>query len=154
MRSGSDKKKILYFIFALTLLLIWSQSALPRAASTVESRSLTLLMFGEGSAERIVRKYAHFVEYTILGAELCFISLQLLKRIFRRESFRWYGVAPLALNLGLWAAFIDETIQYFPKRAPEVKDIWIDLSGVCAGALAYFLLKALWNRFRAARSSL
>ncbi len=148
MKHRFDKKKILWIIFALTLLFIWWQSSLPRSASTVESRSLTFFLFGKGSFERIVRKYAHFIEYSVLGAELGAIISRAIRSHLKKENSRWYHILLPSVNLGLIIAFIDETIQYFSKRSPEVRDIWIDLLGVTAGTLAFCLLSKGGKRFR------
>ncbi len=146
MKRRFDGKKTLTIIFLLTLLFIWGQSALPRSVSSVESGFLTFFLFGDGSSEGLVRKYAHFTEYSILGAELSAIVSLFIRKYPGKEGAGWRHVFPASLNLGLIIAFFDETIQYFSKREPEVRDIWIDLLGICAGSLIYCIFTSVKGR--------
>ncbi len=146
MKQRFDRRKIFRIIFVLTLLFIWGQSALPRSASTLESRSLTFFLFGKGSFERLVRKNAHFIEYSILGAELGVIASEVIRKWMKKENAGWRYILPISVNIGLITALIDETIQYFSKRSPEVRDIWIDLLGVCTGSLIYCIITSVKNK--------
>ena len=135
MKYNNNKKNILKIIFILTLVFIWGQSALSRSISTVESRFLTFLLLGNGDSEGLIRKCAHFTEYSILGIELAAIVSGFIKKHLKTASAKWQYILLASLNCGLIIAFIDETIQYLSKREPKVADIWIDLAGVCTGAL-------------------
>ena len=128
-------KKILAVLIALTLVLIWGQSILDREKSSEESgfvmemiEPVLEIFVGQGNVtEYFVRKLAHFCEFFLLGAEL------LLFFVLKRE--RKAGFL-LTLTHGLFAALADETIQIFSGRGSMVQDVWLDFSGVTAGALA------------------
>lgn len=71
------KKKILIIISILTLIFIWGQSMLPKGQSANESgfimdlvRPFLEIFVGKGNVtDHLVRKVAHFVEYSVLGVE-------------------------------------------------------------------------------------
>ena len=90
---------------------------------------VSLFFGGEGSGEPvfgegILRKIAHFIEFTCLGSLLCWLFSMLKKH----RSF--------ALLCGTLAACMDETIQMFvPDRGPSLKDVLLDSVGVGCGIL-------------------
>jgi len=93
---------------------------------------LNKLLFGGKAVltEHIVRKLAHFAEYTIAG---------ILGMLF----FRNLGFPVLSLFSGLLVALTDETIQLFvPGRSGQITDVWLDFSGILAGSAVYFILSA------------
>ena len=132
------------------LAFIWGNSM----QSVAESKALSLsvldkvkpvleLFVGTGNVtDRLVRKLAHFIGFGALG---CGLALLL---IFRGRV-RPRNVANCAFA-GLVAALIDETIQIFSNRGPQVQDIWIDFGGVCAGLFltltGYLVIKVVWNK--------
>ena len=85
----------------------------------------------------IVRKMAHFCEYTLEG-----FLLMLCMRVYSRHPLRHITVPMLA---GVLTALTDETIQLFSEgRSSQVTDVWLDSAGVLAGILAA-LLMGLWR---------
>lgn len=93
-----------------------------------------------GAADRltmhIVRKLAHFCEYTLEG-----FLLMLCMRVYTR-NYIWHISVPLLG--GVLTALADETIQiYSPGRSSQVTDVWLDSAGVLAGILAALVLMAL-----------
>ena len=93
-----------------------------------------------GAADRltmhIVRKLAHFCEYTLEG-----FLLMLCMRVYTR-NYIWHISVPLLG--GVLTALADETIQiYSPGRSSQVTDVWPDSAGVLAGILAALVLMAL-----------
>ena len=93
-----------------------------------------------GAADRltmhIVRKLAHFCEYTLEG-----FLLMLCMRVYTR-NYIWHISVPLLG--GVLTALTDETIQiYSPGRSSQVTDVWLDSAGVLAGILAALVLMAL-----------
>ena len=93
-----------------------------------------------GAADRltmhIVRKLAHFCEYTLEG-----FLLMLCMRVYTR-NYVWHISVPLLG--GVLTALADETIQiYSPGRSSQVTDVWLDSAGVLAGILAALVLMAL-----------
>lgn len=86
----------------------------------------------------IVRKMAHFCEYTLEG-----FLLMLCMRVYSRHPLRHITVPMLA---GVLTALTDETIQLFSEgRSSQVTDVWLDSAGVLAGILAALLLMGLWR---------
>lgn len=95
-----------------------------------------------GLAQRLtmhlVRKLAHFCEYTLEG-----FLLMLCMRVYSRRPLRHITVPMLA---GVLTALTDETIQLFSQgRSSQVTDVWLDSAGVLAGILAALLLMGLWR---------
>ena len=84
----------------------------------------------------IVRKLAHFCEYTLEG-----FLLMLCMRVYTRRYVRHISVPMLG---GVLTAMADETIQLFsPGRSSQVTDVWLDSAGVLAGILAALVFMAL-----------
>ena len=93
-----------------------------------------------GAADRltmhIVRKMAHFCEYTLEG-----FLLMLCMRVYTRQ-YIWHISVPMLG--GVLTALTDETIQIFsPGRSSQVTDVWLDSAGVLAGILTALVLMAL-----------
>lgn len=84
----------------------------------------------------IVRKLAHFCEYTLEG-----FLLMLCMRVYTRR-YVWHISVPMLG--GVLTAMADETIQLFsPGRSSQVTDVWLDSAGVLAGILVALALMAL-----------
>ena len=140
-------------VFTLALIgciaFIFSNSMAVADVSSVSSgRVLQLLqavlrhLGMPGLAQRltmhIVRKMAHFCEYTLEG-----FLLMLCMRVYTRRYVRHISVPMLA---GVLTALTDETIQLFSQgRSSQVTDVWLDSAGVLAGILAALLLMGLWR---------
>ena len=93
-----------------------------------------------GLAQRLtmhlVRKLAHFCEYTLEG-----FLLMLCMRVYTRQYVRHISVPMLG---GVLTAMADETIQiYSPGRSSQVTDVWLDSAGVLAGILIALVFMAL-----------
>ena len=81
----------------------------------------------------IVRKLAHFCEYTLEG-----FLLMLCMRVYSRHPLRHITVPMLG---GVLTALTDETIQLFSEgRSSQVTDVWLDSAGVLAGILVAIVL--------------
>ena len=140
-------------VFTLALIgciaFIFSNSMAVADVSSVSSgRVLQLLqavlrrLGMPGLAQRLtmhlVRKLAHFCEYTLEG-----FLLMLCMRVYSRRPLRHITVPMLA---GVLTALTDETIQLFSEgRSSQVTDVWLDSAGVLAGILAALLLMGLWR---------
>ena len=92
-------------------------------------------------ANFVIRKLAHFSEYTVLGIGLCGLMRVLVKR--------YWGIA--AIVLGAVLASLDEFHQLFiPGRSAMVSDVVIDICGVVVGSIIFTLIillqeKKRWN---------
>ncbi len=87
--------------------------------------------------EHIIRKLAHFTEFTAWGILLSIDTVLFLKNM---KQYVW-----IPLFIGLLVALIDETIQLFPiGRSSSVKDVWIDFSGVIFGTILLLVLKQIY----------
>lgn len=87
--------------------------------------------------EHIIRKLAHFTEFTALGILLSIDTVLFLKNM---KQYVW-----IPLFIGLLVALIDETMQLFPiGRSSSVKDVWIDFSGVIFGTILLLVLKQIY----------
>ena len=87
----------------------------------------------------VIRKGAHFSEYTLLGFVLMMHIRQVQKRISVRIPWLW------SWGVGTLYAVSDELHQGFVGgRNPAALDVFIDSSGVIAGA--GLLLLAVWLR--------
>ena len=83
--------------------------------------------------DHIVRKLAHFCEYTLEG-----FLLMLCMRVYSRHPLRHITVPMLG---GVLTALTDETIQLFSEgRSGQVTDVWLDSAGVLAGILVAIVL--------------
>lgn len=138
-------------VFTLALIgciaFIFSNSMKIASVSSVSSgRVLQLLqavlrrLGMPGLAQRltmhIVRKMAHFCEYTLEG-----FLLMLCMRVYTRQYVRHISVPMLA---GVLTAMADETIQiYSPGRSSQVTDVWLDSAGVLAGILIALVFMVL-----------
>ena len=136
--------RICAFLLALNLIFIWGNSLLPADASKAISDWFAELLpdrekdpVSEETEVHILRKAAHFAEFTALG----FLLSWLMKLLEKKKS--------LALLLGAIAACVDETIQFFvPGRGPGWKDVLIDVSGVAAGMILLCLGYAIVRKIR------
>lgn len=143
------RRKRLYTLFAMILLIllyvmIFFLSAEDAESSSEFSLKVTRALFqflyrikgGSGgtqavdyaavSAEGIVRKLAHFTEYTCVGA----LSYSIM---VTWRGTMWKGRIFVMLQL-LISAVADEFHQYFvPGRNASVKDVVIDTAGGIVG---------------------
>ncbi|MCD8378896.1 MAG: VanZ family protein [Lachnospiraceae bacterium] len=97
----------------------------------------------QGNDGNLIRKLAHFTEFTLLGAELTVLIWEIL-----------YCSLTTSLLCGLLAAVSDETIQIFVEgRGSSVRDVWIDFGGVLVGTvLVWLVLKFRGRRRKGQRS--
>ncbi|MBQ7171649.1 MAG: VanZ family protein [Clostridia bacterium] len=152
-RSVRPISVLLVIAIALTSALIWSQSVKSVETSSQQSARVTEFVrpvlekvVGKGNVtDRLVRKTAHFFEFSLLGCELFCLALALGLAGRRLLAAAFYA---------LLAALTDETIQIFAERGPLVSDVWIDfagaLCGMLAGSLVYLLVLLIKKRKRRA----
>ena len=133
------------WLICLILCFIWGNSLLPGEISgRISDWVKALLAFllpgevpGVTSGGGLLRKIAHFTEFSALGASLVWRFGMLEKRKSN------------ALVCGLLAACVDETIQLFvPDRGPAIRDVLIDTCGVAAGMGLLRLVQTLTKHFK------
>lgn len=138
-------KAVTLLLIILTLAFIWSNSMQPKAKSTDSSMKLldTIAEILEPvgikidtSNDRPIRKFAHFAEFSLLGAEL--YALMLLCGMKGLQ-----GIIN-SLFCGLLTAVTDEFIQIFSHRGSSVADVMLDFSGIITAIIIINLL----NRIR------
>lgn len=122
---------LLTILILLMLVFIWGNSILPASISSKISAFVARLL-GKGTAEAHVRKAGHFTEFFAFGAALgLYVPLR----------GRTGGELAMRLALpGLFVPLMDETIQMFNDRGPQVRDIWIDIAGYTCGCLLALLV--------------
>ncbi len=131
MTTGSGRRlwRVLCIVW---LAVIFGQSLLPAELSQAESGLLLARLDITMLTDYLLRKFAHFFEFAVLG----FLLARCLEGPFVRP-----GLAALLCGLA------DETVQLFvPGRSGQITDVWIDFAGA---ALAIAL--TLWTRKRARR---
>ena len=128
------KRWILYIVLALIVFFIWDNSLQNGGSSDgfslIFAEKLAPIAHNLGfhgniwTLNRIVRKLAHLMEFTILGG--------VLYAILRR--YIEYGTVLKAIGLGIVIASLDEFIQIFsPGRSSQFSDIVSDTIGVVIG---------------------
>jgi len=137
----------LYGIASLLILaVIYSQSLFTREASgNLSGFVVSILKPLLDPNDRIdgelfhhlVRKAAHFTDFSVLG--LCLGGFSVYLGVLRN---RRYIALPMLLGLG--AAVSDEYLQYFTGRGSAVTDVVLDFSGAMTGLLLIWLI--LWLR--------
>ena len=132
----TDKRlRLCTLLLVLILAFIWGNSLMPGDISqTISNWVQDLLMDvtpdidGNLEGNGILRKIAHFTEFTALGMCLAWLFGML------RKKKGWPFLC------GAAAACIDETIQAFvPERSPGLRDVLIDSCGVLTGIVLLYM---------------
>ena len=129
----SKKRLVFIIVTVLIMIFIFIQSSLPADLSQAESNWLIRLIPGIGEEEAVqltfyVRKSAHFLEYTLLGA-----SIYMAARGRHQLLNSWLIATAYAIS--------DEIHQHFiPGRSCELRDICIDSLGSLSGILMVKML--------------
>ncbi len=135
MIHTEKRMRLCITLLICNLAVIWGNSLLPGEISGAFSdwvkEILTSLLPGgipTGQGSGLLRKIAHFTEFTLLGLCLSWLFGML------RKNKAWPFLC------GAAAACIDETIQRFvPDRGPSLRDVGIDTCGVIMGILLLHL---------------
>lgn len=153
MKNNSCSLRFKIAVFLITTAIIafaFIHSSMPSEQSAEESGNVLGVLqylFGflgldDGLSDHIVRKAAHFIEYTALGVMFVFCAYS-----FNRN--RPYKFLPLIAGSGLFTAVIDETIQLnVPGRAGMITDVWLDFLGVLTGAALMLVIFVIYIRIR------
>ena len=139
----TDKRiRLCTALLVCNLIFIWGNSLLPGEVSGAFSdwvKGILEAFFAQGTEKPtsggLLRKLAHFTEFTALGMLLCWR--------FGMGGKTWKP----AFLCGAAAACIDETIQMFvPDRGPGIRDVCIDSLGVLTGIVLVLLGHTLRKR--------
>ena len=153
MKENSTSLKFRIIVFVLTFSVIafaFIHSSMPSEVSGDESESvmnvlqsiLNFFGFKGELTDHLVRKLAHFTEYTAMG--MLFVSCA-----YSFDRIRPYKYYSQILLSGLATAVCDETIQLnVPGRAGMVTDVLLDFSGVITGALIMLIVFRIYRRIR------
>ena len=132
----TDKRMgLCWLLLICNLAFIWGNSLLPAELSQAFSDWVKTFLVGLATGEPslgdgsgMLRKLAHFAEFTALGMVLSWLFGML------RKKKHW------PLVCGVAAACVDETIQLFvPDRGPGLKDVLLDSCGVLTGMMLLYL---------------
>ncbi len=153
MRQKETGKVFRIIVFSLTGLMIafaFIHSSMSAADSSVESAEaldlLTRIIHSFGftleMTDHIIRKLAHFAEFTVIGALL-------LSCAYSFDRYKPYKYIFTVLFAGLFTAVIDEFIQLFSEgRAGMIVDVLLDFAGVLTGAGIMLLFYYIYIRIR------
>lgn len=153
MKENSTSLRFRIIVFVLTFSVIafaFIHSSMPSEVSGDESESvmnvlqsiLNFFGFKGELTDHLVRKLAHFTEYTAMG--MLFVSCA-----YSFDRIRPYKYYSQILLSGLATAVCDETIQLnVPGRAGMVTDVLLDFSGVITGALIMLIVFRIYRRIR------
>ena len=143
MKRTKIRMALCITLIVLLLTFIWGNSLLPGEVSGAFSRwvkELLSRLFGLPSGDPeaghgLLRKLAHFTEFTCLGVSLCWLFSMLRKKFY------------IPLLCGFLVACTDETIQCFiPDRGPALKDVTIDTAGVAVGIALLMAAAAIYQK--------
>lgn len=145
MIRTSRRVRLCTALLVCNLVFIWGNSLLPGEISGAISdwvKRILEALFAQGpekpTSGGLLRKLAHFTEFTALGMLLCWR--------FGMAGKTWKS----AFLSGAAAACVDETIQLFvPDRGPAIRDVCIDSMGVLTG-IALLLLGHTYLKKRSA----
>lgn len=165
-----------HILLILYILFIYSHSMRPAVQSSAESgrvlRLLQELAEKAGIAvpwltEHIVRKCAHFIEYTGLGILLrqsaSYIKRDgnlpentetlpaLEQRALEGQKKETGSFIFLELHrIAIFAVpFVDETIQLFTEgRSGQISDVWLDMAGALTGTVLYLVMNRIYLTVR------
>lgn len=139
---------ILVLISMLTIFMFSSETA---PSSTKTSKDVTksvvsIVVKDDEKTDKIVdkswlmmRKFAHFIEYFILGL--------LMINVLKDYKNMNYKVVLFSIFLVLIYSISDEMHQIFISgRSGEIRDVCIDTVGACAGIMFYYLLYLYYKK--------
>ena len=137
-------------LLSLYICFLFSNSLTPAVQSSEASgRALQLIhqllsVVGVQAlwlTEHVLRKCAHFAEYTVLGL--------VLSQNFRLLSCPFSAKVLLHILLGFLIPFVDETLQLFTEgRSGQISDVWLDGCGVWMGTLLFLCLFFVWKHWK------
>lgn len=136
------KRDIWHIALILYIIFIFSNSLTPADISSENSGFVLQLVHRIFNTvgiqalwltDHVVRKCAHFAEYTLMGILL----LQSMRCMPRTRG----AGGRLHLAAVFFIPFVDETLQLFTEgRSGQISDVWLDMSGVLCGTMLCMLV--------------
>ena len=149
-RNMGPKRWFWTAVTVLYVLFIFHNSATVAVESSRQSgRVLTLAkecLAGLGMesgwlTEHLIRKTAHFLEYSLYG--------MLLWKCLQVHGLWGKLRVVIHLWLTMLVPFVDETIQLFTEgRSGQISDVWLDMSGVLFGTCLVVGIAWIFKRLR------
>ncbi len=143
-------------VFVLAVCFIWGNSMRQGVDSTHLSESALFIIQdilrdlglpGGWLTDHIVRKTAHFTEYTALGI----IAMQAFTP--HRDTFSWAALGTFFLAV-VAIPCLDETLQLFVDgRSGQLSDVLLDCGGILFGCLLTLAGSACWAKRHARRAA-
>ena len=148
IKRSKRRMAICYGLLVFLLAFIWGNSLMPGRISGAFSNWVKQVLtdlfpflfsgMSESTGGGLLRKVAHFSEFTALGACFCWLYAMLKNKQYEQLLF--------PLLSGFLVACADETIQRFvPDRHGCLTDVGIDTAGVTMGivlfTIAYHIYK-------------
>ncbi|MFH2117455.1 MAG: VanZ family protein [Bacillota bacterium] len=141
------KSKVFVVLSIIMTMIIWLNSLMPASVSSEQSGFIVGIInsvfewigisIDQSLLSVIVRKLAHFLEFTVLG----FLFFNVHFKVNNRKNMIF------AISLGIVIAIIDECIQIFVDgRAFMITDIGIDSIGVIVGSFIGLLICIKYKR--------
>ena len=172
--DGLDLAYCFNFIYFVYLLQFHASGSTVIAESGRVLRLLQKLAADTGIAvpwltEHIVRKCAHFIEYTGLGmllrqSDACVRRNRTVSEKMRIEDLVDRGdgtgrMCALTPDGHIWleihriaifaVPFLDETIQLFTEgRSGQISDVWLDMAGALTGTVLYLAARRIYLRIK------
>ncbi len=138
---------ILIILIAVTVTFIWSNSLADSDKSSEISGNIVEQVkpivdpnnkIDNELFTTVVRKLAHFTEFSILGAEM-----MLLVCTFAKSSLS-FSFSLISIGIAFPFAIADELIQLTSSgRSCEFRDMLIDLSGIILGTVIVIIIRAV-----------
>lgn len=149
------KSYVWHVVLILYILFVFSNSLTPAVESSGKSQTVLLLahrilglanISAHWLTEHVIRKCAHFGEYTVMGI-LLFQSMRSLPDISAQMQRIRY---PLHVASVFFIPFVDETLQLFTEgRSGQISDVWLDMSGAVFGTiLSILFIRVLIKKHR------
>lgn len=133
---------IVYIVFIFSNSLTPSDISSENSGFVLELAHRLLNMVGVSAlwlTDHVIRKSAHFAEYTLLGI-LLFQSMRHLPE--KRSISVWNHMSAL-----LFLPFVDETLQLFTEgRSGQISDVWLDMGGAVFGTMLCLLWVRIFRR--------
>lgn len=150
MDTYSCSKKVKAILIIITLALVafaFIHSSMPADISEESGnvlefleKFLSFIGFTPDLTDHIVRKAAHFSEYTAIGA-------MLMSCAFAFDKLKPYKYYINVMFCGLATAVCDETIQLNVEgRAGMITDVLLDFSGVLFGSLIMLAVFMIYKK--------